>query len=373
MRLKSYTIFELTPPAFLDRKLSSTSQLISAIHNLKNCGLSLEITSTKQSGILFMARVASTQSIVIKNLMHAYLPEAKVKDVREYLGYQNNVVYDSYQTRHFAYPLHNFDTNPDFDPLSYITGSMTQLEGDQRLTYQLMIKPKIVKDIPELRKRILHNEELSSILVKKSSLRTTKVMNLISTSLLGITGFITDSIHGPSHYSNYKQLRSIENTSLINSHVKPARQLTTFETELIDSINSKISQSQYEVTVRLILSNFNKSETKDKIDTFESAVKIYSVSGYQDFNKRIVSDASLAVDRTGSKYKNIFSLAEIASLYHFPHSMGGKTENVVRSLSKTLPAPVSLKNNTKLDILLGTNIYHGTSTPIGLTLDQRRM
>ena len=51
--------------------------------------------------------------------------------------------------------------------------------------------------------------------------------------------------------------------------------------------------------------------------------------------------------------------------------IGAKTENVIKSLSKTLPAPVSLKNGTQLDILLGTNIYHGISTPIGLTKAER--
>jgi hypothetical protein len=48
-----------------------------------------------------------------------------------------------------------------------------------------------------------------------------------------------------------------------------------------------------------------------------------------------------------------------------------KTENVVKSLSRTLPAPVSLKNGTKLDILLGSNEHHGSKTPIGLTSDER--
>lgn len=372
MRIKNYTIFELTPPAFLDRKLSSTAQLISAIHNLKDCEMSLEITSTRHTGILFLVRVVSSQALVIKNLIHAYLPEAKVKEISEYLSQDGSSVYDFYQTRHFAYPLHSFDMNPDFDPISYITGSMTHLQGDERITYQLIIRPKIVKEIRVLQKRILQNEELSSILVNKSSLRTAKVMNLVSKSLIGITGLITDSIHGPSNYSSRQQMRTIENVSLVNSRVKPARQLTTFETELIDSINTKISQPQYEVTVRLILTNFNKSEIKDKLDTFESAIKIYSVSGYQDFNKRTVSDISRVIGRSFSKQRNIFSLSEIAALYHFPHSNSAKTENVIKSLSKTLPAPVSLKNGSELDVLLGINKYHGVNTAIGLTSAERQ-
>ena len=372
MRTKDFVIFKITPPAFLDRKLSSTSQLISAIHNLKESGLSLEITSTKQSGITFYIRVASSQGIIIKNLLHAYLPEARVEEVEDYLSSDDSEAYDFNQTNHFAYPLHNFDTNPDFDPISYITGAMTQLEGDQRISYQLIIRPKAVKEIPELQRRIIRNEELSSILVNKRSVRSAQVLNIVSKLLMGITDLITDGIHGPTHYSNYRKMRTIENNTLINSRQKPARQLSNFETELIDSINSKISQPQYEVSIRVILSNFFGSELKQRIDNFESAIKIYGVSGYQDFKKNKLNGSSDLTSRRSSKFVNIFSLSEIASLYHFPHSSGGKTENVINVISKTLPATVSLKDGSPLDVIVGVNKYHGIDTPIGLSEAERQ-
>ncbi len=67
----------------------------------------------------------------------------------------------------------------------------------------------------------------------------------------------------------------------------------------------------------------------------------------------------------------VFSASEIADLYHFPHTETAKTENVVKSLSKTLPAPISLKSNPKLDVVVGRNFHHGTSTDIGLTAAER--
>jgi hypothetical protein len=44
----------------------------------------------------------------------------------------------------------------------------------------------------------------------------------------------------------------------------------------------------------------------------------------------------------------------------------------VQSLSRSLPAPVSLKNGTKLDVVLAMNNHHGSKTPIGLTADERQ-
>lgn len=63
--------------------------------------------------------------------------------------------------------------------------------------------------------------------------------------------------------------------------------------------------------------------------------------------------------------------SELSSLYHFPHSVTAKTENVVKSLSRTLPAPLSLKNGSKLDIILAENQHQGSRTPIGLTVAER--
>jgi len=68
---------------------------------------------------------------------------------------------------------------------------------------------------------------------------------------------------------------------------------------------------------------------------------------------------------------NYFSANELAGLYHFPHSISGKTDNVVKSLSKTLAAPLSLKDGRALDVMVGLNNHHGISTPIGLTSSER--
>jgi hypothetical protein len=67
----------------------------------------------------------------------------------------------------------------------------------------------------------------------------------------------------------------------------------------------------------------------------------------------------------------LLSAAELADLYHFPHAETAKTENVVKSLSKTLPAPLSLKNGASFDVILGRNHHHGTVTDIGLTSAER--
>src|SRR5690606_10488941 len=69
--------------------------------------------------------------------------------------------------------------------------------------------------------------------------------------------------------------------------------------------------------------------------------------------------------------RNTLAASELASLFHFPSTLISKTDNLVASLSRTLPAPVSLKQDKQLDVLLGMNLHHGVSTPIGLTAAER--
>ena len=50
------------------------------------------------------------------------------------------------------------------------------------------------------------------------------------------------------------------------------------------------------------------------------------------------------------------------------------TENTIRSLSRTLPATASLKQSADsggFDVVLGENLHHGSTTPIGLTQAER--
>ena len=79
------------------------------------------------------------------------------------------------------------------------------------------------------------------------------------------------------------------------------------------------------------------------------------------FKKRLLSSDSF-----------LLSASEVADLYHFPFSRVTQTENIVKAYSKELPAPLSLKQGTKLDVIFGKNTYGGVTTDIGLTEEQRK-
>jgi GTPase SAR1 family protein len=69
--------------------------------------------------------------------------------------------------------------------------------------------------------------------------------------------------------------------------------------------------------------------------------------------------------------KSIYSVSEISSIYHFPFTTNTKTENIVKTYSKELPAPLSLKGQRELDVVFAKNNYGGSQTLIGLSEEER--
>ncbi len=71
--------------------------------------------------------------------------------------------------------------------------------------------------------------------------------------------------------------------------------------------------------------------------------------------------------------QTILSSTELSDLYHFPNTNLTKTEGLVKSRSRDLAAPLSLKrSDAKLDVIVGANTFGGEVQEIGMTLEQRQ-
>lgn len=115
------------------------------------------------------------------------------------------------------------------------------------------------------------------------------------------------------------------------------------------------------------------------MQSLKAAFSQFNVPKYQSL-KTVHSLATMSVRVNQYRYrkglssrlnKSMLSSLELALLFHFPHSFSGKTDNMATSLSKTLPAPASLKGGTELDVIIGENKHHGITTPIGLSQSER--
>jgi len=391
--LKQKTIIlEVTPPARTDRAPDATTQLFTALHGLGSSlrwyehllglvdSFSLEIASTKQSGIRFLLRVPKSKASALEQSITSYVPDVKVKHSTDYTAKDKLWVTSFRQAKHFAFPLASHDTLESHDPIGYLTAAMTKLQSGELMSFQLVITPIRSRQAERLREKILSNEDLLSKL-GGSSVDGMRVTTGINNVLFGMTDLVSGAYHGASKTDYYAAQKELEHQKQIAKRTKPVRTLSYFEHELVSSIHQKLSQPLFKTDIRLLVSSSSKQVWRDRKRSIQSALSLFSVPKYQSLKstrmhfglaKRLL--AFMFVKRIPSQLStsNILSASELSGFYHFPNTKTAKTENIVKSLSRTLPAPVSLKRGDNLDILLGMNEHHGSKTPIGLTADERQ-
>ena len=391
---QEYVFLEMTPPAFTDRLPEATGQLFSALHGLGTARLwrekllhrrsvfSLEIVSTRSEGIRFLMRVPADKVSVVEQTVTAYIPEAKVRRTEEYLHMPVNKpqkVLEFQQAAHFAYPLKDFAALESHDPIAYLTNAMTKLKPNELMVFQVLITPLRVRKAENLSSKILTNEDLLPMLDGDRTKPARWIFSLINRGMFGLTDGLRNGIYGVSKVEYQTAQKELDYKKQVAKHLRPVRQLSYFEHELIESIHIKLAQPLFQASIRAYILSEDKSELLARRKGIETALSLFAVPKHQHLRTK---RAKYGLFRRYQSFafskrlpaifnSNLLSASEMAGLYHFPNSLSAKTENVVKSLSKTLSAPVSMKGENEQDLLIGENHHHGSITPIGLTAAER--
>jgi hypothetical protein len=389
LKQRTMVWLELTPPASIEKTPESTMQLFSVIHGLRAARplkerlldrtpvLDFEIVSTKRDGIRYLIQVEQSRADILEKAITAYIPDAKVKQI-DYTPITPIDVIEFKQDHHYVLPLTMTRTFEQHDPLSYVTAAMTKLSDGEQLTMQLVVVPVKLNEASRLSRRILGNEDILKKVSHGGFSKVGKISELFGSAMITAVDTIGE-VHSGSTSSYYKDKSSKDAAfqAQVQKRQRPARTLSAFELELMESMHQKVTQPLFQVSLRVLASS---SHAKEQLAALRSALDGYSVPPYQALHAKLRLpllagyQKRLATERLPSLLKKrslILSAAEVASLYHFPSSSISKTDNLITSLSRTLPAPVSLKQDPNFDVTLGENIHHGVQTPIGLTEIER--
>lgn len=394
---KQRAIFiELTPPAQTNKTAAATQRLFSVLHGMEGSRsvvdkilrhrvvFSAEIVATREQGIRYVLRVAEKDADSYEHIIASYLPEAKYRRIDEYLpdGLRTNrlKVLSFRQTGHFAYPLQTQDILEDHDPIGYINGAMTQLQTGELMVLQLVASPIRSKEAAIIQNRLAHNEALVTQLGRRS-VGGGKALGAVNSILFGLIDLVGDTFHGPSRSYN-PQLNAAIRRQDVSAKIKPARTLSAIEQQLADSVNQKLERPLFAVDMRVFVVMNDSQRSKQRLKDIRNALDAFKLPKYQSLTARVDAPFRLRsrhhlaqfqkrLPAVFTKRSAILSDTELAGIYHFPHSLTAKTENVVKSLSKQLPAPLSLKNGSEFDVVIGRNQYHGVPTDIGLTAAER--
>jgi len=386
---KPVTLFEVSPPTSTEQSSFTTTQLFTSVHGLLRQrswllrlfdvtkSYSFEIASTKEKGIRYILRLSTDDAQIIKKNLIAYLPGIQVKDTNDYLNNTSNLghVIDIGLTNHFAFPLKKQDNLAEYDPIAYITGTMTKLAENELVAVQMIVSPvsrSTAQFVGRLRSLFMGKKDVLSEL-KGSNLAGSIFQSLIYIALqillfpLGLVIWIlTGGREGPilSIMSLKAQLPDSTYRDIVETQIK-----------------QKIDQQLFTVSLRyLTVSSVYSSRSRIE-KGFIAALSPFTNAGYQNLQPKRYLKIKAINNLLLWLYRRrlfcfmgnlILSTSELSDLYHFPYTSITKTENLSKLHSKELPAPLSLKQKTELDIYFANNTYGGTSTRIGLTADERR-
>lgn len=379
-RLRQDSVFlELLPPTDTEVPAVSTAQLFTLIHGLlrqrsladrlmlRQPECSLEIVSSKTNGIRYMLCVPRILAEPMERSLRSYLLSLKVRKADDYLPTElptelKSAVLNFGLSNHPALPLNHQTDLGRHDPLVYLTGSMTQLRANELLGLQLVIQPVSIRE----RKRIVRQAKK----LQPSNLSTQRTIDRVATTVETVIGLLMTPLLVLSEFVT-SQKATLPSRKITPTKETPEHQLLT------ELIKPKLEQPLFKASVRsLIIAE--PSGLKARVRGFFSTLTSFAHPSGQGIIGRKNLLGSLGQQWLMWQYRNrlnarhmLLSAGEIGALYHFPYTKSVRTEDLIKSKSRELPAPLTLKNNLGLDTVFATNRYGNTETPIGLTDDER--
>lgn len=393
---QSYVVLELVPPAFRDKHPEANITLMRALHGLGlsrswlhrfiglNSIYSLEIVSTRSEGIRYIARVPEASADMFRRVIASHVPDVTTRIILDPIATYTDDKFRLLrfrQSSHYMYPLIRYERDDTHDPMSYITGAMTKLSEHELVIYQVCVSPRILKEAKRLKRKVLANQEIIYHSNRRLPPTVGVTGGIISRLLFGIADFVTIAFHPDTQPIVSRKDVELQRKNEVSKHIKPERTLSYFEHEMVDEISKKLDQPHFRTSLRICIYAKSSKESAKRANSLASALSLFSNEKLQRLKtKRYRVSLSKIIQHWEFKRRYIgdslhpmyLSSEELAGIYHFPHSEHAKTENIVKSLAKTLPATISLKNGTTLDILIGENHHQGQVTPIGLTEAERQ-
>lgn len=383
-------LLELTPPAFTEKSSYTTEQLFGLLHSLGGQRslierifgyktlYSLEIVSSKQDGIRYLVRVPGKDYHAFSKSALSYMPQLRINKVQDYLSNENSAsnsrIIEIKLSNHFAYPLKKQNELEQHDPIAYLTGMMTKLSPQELISFQIILSPAKPIEAIRINHLLMRNDDVLEYL-NKSSFSS-------SSSFLRILVWILYSLYSIPFWL-ISNIATNGNTPFLTSSslLKSKENKTIFEKEIYSEIHEKVSQPLFETVIRMLVTVDGQNRLTERVRGLLSSFGTFSLHNYQSlvhikiprfpivkkylsfvFRKRIIGVTPIS----------LLSVSEISDLFHFPYTRNTKTEDLVKTHSKQLPAPLALKKVSQLDSIFANNLYGGTSTPIGLTKEERR-
>jgi hypothetical protein len=405
------TYLELIFPSSTAKSAYATEELFTLFHTLAGQRsfvqrffnhkkqYSLEIVASRENGIKYILAAGSDDAQIIKRSLLSYLPGLRINEIDDYLPedfiIKNKQYFKDDKTgvievklsNNFMLPLKKRQALDEHDPIAYLTGNMTKLEPNELIVLQVVTTPvtqsghgRIIKRMNSIRQRIYTNQPLSAELSKSpAEVAIALPKEIISWLASGLLSFLLFLGRLAVEMSDPK---SPHEPIFAREPIKNPREeiLNPYELELQTEVKQKIDAPMFETSVRLLVGAKSAGEYNLRVSGFMASFGQLA-STYQSLvlkGKNLIPflkpvSMTFAVREVSPSGNPILSVSELTDIYHFPYGETTRTEDMVKSKSQPLPAPLSFKQeSTHFDNVFAKNSYGGTETVIGQTLAERR-
>jgi len=395
------TFLEITFPAGISKSAFSTEQLHILLGSMvKYIGFrdrtaarkkpySLELVSTRDDGIRYVFKIPRREVATVQHNLIAFLPGLKVRQIEDYLSLAEGATVRVVELKlgaDFVLPLQDHKALEEHDLMAYLTGHMTKLTSGELIAFQIVATPifnathhRVFRRINKMAGRISLGKEVSSKLEKQRTplgylwwmvwYPLVWFIGAMGRCIAFICGFIAAILLSIDESSGNKEKRRSDNP---------------YDIEIGQIIKSKLNQQLFEVTIRILVASPNASAIGNRINALTSSFQPFA-RGNQFIQVRQDAPLLSARDKHLARFRErvlsphhlsqqtILSSSELSDLYHFPNTDLTKTEGLVKSRSRELAAPLSIKHSeANLDVVVGVNEHGGDYQEIGMTLEQRQ-
>jgi len=364
---QEYTILRIDVPRNNDKSPMSAEQMFASIHGIFSetsdyqNHISFEIVS-KEKYIQFYVYLPVHLKDFVEGQIYAQYPSVEINEVDDYIqdvdiSQKNCSICELKLNKPDVYPIKQF-TDFEVDPISGITSVMSKLNNDEEVWFQLIIRP--IGDEWQEKGHSMTNSIRSG--VKPGG------KPIVASIFKGLFGFLKEIA--------VQAVQPGADTTVAAKEVK----LPASVEEALKSIEQKITKLGFETKIRIACIGHDPVSVKLKCQNIAGAFKQYNTTNLNGFRagEIRVNDPVSWKDFAYRSFEddgNIFNIAELASIYHFPHSSVA-TPNIVWSGSKKgePPANIPLQDNTPADELtvIGETNFRNVFKIFGIKKDDRR-
>jgi len=371
---QKYIFLELHPLHTQEQDVLSI-ELFKVLHSTigqQSSPYSLEIVSSKRKGIRYVLRIPESDNKLIQQVLKSHIPYLKIiqsKDYLEGISTESASIHEFELTTEFPYPLSTPEELDLQDPISYMASSLGSLKDGEMVALQYVVKPPTPKEIKvqaDLLSRIVNDEPVFK------QIQATRKRSLGNNAVVWAFRILMFILFPWLVVAYYLVKLFIQKRSVF---------YTKGQQELVSSIKYKLEQPLFNVAIRAIISVASEKTKQEKLkglnasftsftNSFQAIKPVKQNILYQlSFLKKLLLLSTKKRSFTTANINNL-STVELAALYHFPNYKSGNVEDLVKTHSKELPVPLSVKN-TDFDTVFAKSETSGLDIPIGLTDEDR--